>query len=87
MTTAKIRLEYAVASVILSVILSCGFAVYYVTEQNKKWCDTLTVLTQVDPRTQIQPSTPSGQQARRVQIRTYDALARLSKGYHCEVVK
>jgi len=84
MTTARVRLEYSIASVIMSVILSGGFAVYYVTSQNKKWCDTLTILTRVDPRTQIEPTTPSGKQARAQQVETYNALVRLRTGYHCE---
>lgn len=87
MTTPRARLAYATTSAVLSIVLSCGFAVYYVTQQNKQWCVTLGILTENNPRTQIPPITESGKQARVYQIRTYDSLLELQRRYHCEVLK
>lgn len=87
MTTPRARLAYAVTSGVLSIILSCGFAVAYVTQQNKQWCTTLNILTRTDPRTQLPPSTPAGKQARPEQVETYDALVRLKDKYHCGTPK
>jgi hypothetical protein len=83
MTTARKRVVWSVTSGILSVILSCGFAVGYVTYQNQKWCETLSILTQTDPRTQPLPSTPLGKDQRPKDIQTYDRLVKLRTGFHC----
>lgn len=85
MPTVKSRVAYAVASVLMSMVLSCGFVVWYVTQQNQQWCTTLNILTRTDPRTQLPPSTPAGKQARPEQVETYDALVHLKQKYHCGV--
>lgn len=43
MTSRRARLVYAIMSGVMSVILSCGFAVYYVTEQNQKLCNVIEI--------------------------------------------
>jgi hypothetical protein len=83
MTTQRQRLVYTVVSAILSVFLSCGFAVYYVTEQNKKWCTTFEILTEQNPADRPAPTTASGVVQQRQQIKTWNALRKQAKDFHC----
>jgi hypothetical protein len=83
MTTQRDRVIYAAVSVLMSVVLSCGFAVFYVTEQNKKWCDTLGALTATSPLDRPKPSTPSGVVQQQQQYETWLKLVRVRDGFHC----
>jgi hypothetical protein len=77
------RVVYSFVALVVSVILSSGFAIWYSGYQNHKWCDTLSVLTQADPRHSAEPSTPLGVQNLQRDIATYDALHRLQGKFDC----
>jgi hypothetical protein len=83
MSTQRQRLIYSVIAALSSLVLSMGFAVYYTTGQNQKWCETLAALTQHDPRTLPAPSTDAGRADLPNRIHTYDTLVRVRKGFHC----
>jgi hypothetical protein len=66
-TTHRIRFLHAIMAAVVSISLSCGFMVWYVTEQNKKMCDVLAISAQDRPKppaypvySDAQPSTEYG---------------------------
>lgn len=77
------RLIYALSIVFLSIVLSSGFAIWYVGYQNQKWCEALAIFTATDPRTQATPTTPAGKQQRASNIVAYDALVNLRRTFNC----
>jgi hypothetical protein len=83
MTGARKKVIWSITSGVLSVILACGFTVAYVTYQNQKWCDTLAALTENDPRKLPEPSTPAGKADRPQQIKQYDQLVEVRRGFRC----
>lgn len=68
MSIQRTRIVYAIMSGVLSVILSCGFAVTYVASQNKKLCDVLALSATPRPKPPNDPdSQPSTQYGRDLQ--------------------
>jgi hypothetical protein len=83
MATRRQRVIYATISGITSLVLSTGFAVGYTTYQNHKWCETLNILTEQDPRTSPAASTALGESNRIRDIREYDALKHQVERFGC----
>jgi hypothetical protein len=77
------RVLYSITSVVMSLLLSVGFAVWYVGYQNQKWCDTLAIFTESNPRDQALPTTQAGRDQRAAQIRVYDALVTQRRTFNC----
>jgi hypothetical protein len=66
-TVLRSKFLYAIMAAVISVSLSCGFVVWYVTEQNQKLCNVLEISTQPRPKppaypvyTNAQPETEYG---------------------------
>jgi len=83
MTNTRQRVVYSIVSVLMSLVLSGAFVVWYVTYSNQKWCSTLDILTSNDPHKQLTPTTAAGVQQRAYQIRTYDELVKLRGSFRC----
>ena len=51
-------LVYSFLTFVLTALVACGFTIYYVTQQNQKCCDTLTIFDTTWK--QVPPPTESG---------------------------
>lgn len=75
--------KVAVASFLISLMMSGVFVVYYVTTQNQKWCATLTILTRDNPSESPPAQTPFGKRQRQTQVDSYKSLKKQMHDFHC----
>jgi len=55
MSRQRVKFLYVVLSAVISISLSAGFMVWYVTEQNQKMCDVLAISTADRPKPPTYP--------------------------------
>jgi hypothetical protein len=72
---------YTLAVCVGAVVLSSGFAIWFVNHQNQVWCDALVPITANDPRKLPPTTSAAGKGLKENQVNTYKALVKVRREF------